>query len=144
MRPPTNSKRRGFTLIEILVVITIITLLAALTISNVGGLFGSSQKSVAQLFVTNSIKTPLLAYRVQMGDYPSTEEGLQALFTAPPAKADRWHGPYVAEGTKFPLLDPWGRPYQYRYPGAHNKASYDIWSFGPGGTDGTDDNIGNW
>jgi general secretion pathway protein G len=144
MRPPTNSKRRGFTLIEILVVITIITLLAALTISNVGGLFGSSQKSVAQLFVTNSIKTPLLAYRVQMGDYPSTEEGLQALFTAPPAKADRWHGPYVAEGTKFPLLDPWGRPYQYRYPGTHNKASYDIWSFGPGGTDGTDDNIGNW
>jgi len=144
MALPRNSKRRGFTLIEILVVITIIGLLAGLTIANVGGLFGGSQVSIARLFVTQSIKTPLLTYRLQMGDYPSTEEGLQALFTAPPGKADRWRGPYVADGTKFPIEDPWTEPYQYRYPGVHNKGSYDVWSKGPDKADGTDDDIGNW
>jgi general secretion pathway protein G len=141
-----NSKtsRRGFTLLEILVVITIIGLLAGLTITNVGGLFGGSQKQIAQLFVTQSIKTPLLTYRLQMGDYPTTEEGLQALFTAPAGKTDRWRGPYVTDGTKFPITDPWGEPYQYRYPGVHNKGSYDCWSKGPDRADGTDDDIGNW
>jgi len=139
-----NSMRRGFTLVEILVVLAIIALLVGLTISNVDTLFGGSKKDVAKLFVTTSLKTPLMAYRIQMGDYPSTEEGLQALFAAPANKADRWRGPYVAEGTKYPLLDPWDEPYQYRCPGVHNKNSYDVWSKGPDKTDGTDDDIGNW
>lgn len=138
------TERRGFTLLEILVVIGIIGLLAGLTIANVGGSFGSSQKSVAEIFVTQSIKTPLLAYRLQMGDYPSTEEGLAALMVAPPGKADRWRGPYLDPSTKIPLLDPWKEPYQYRYPGVHNKGGYDIWSKGPDKADGTDDDIGNW
>jgi general secretion pathway protein G len=144
MRPSQNSRRRGFTLIEILVVITIMVFLAGLTIANVDKLFGGSKISIAQLFVTQSIKTPLLAYRLQMGDYPSTEEGLQALFTAPAGKADKWHGPYVADGSKYPIEDPWGEPYQYRFPGTHNKTGYDMWSKGPDKADGTDDDIGNW
>ncbi len=144
MPTPNSSKRRGFTLIEILVVITIITLLAGLTIANVGKLFGGSQVDIAKLFVTQSMKTPLVTYRLHMGSYPSTEEGLQALVTAPAGKTDRWRGPYVAEGTKVPILDPWGEPYLYRYPGVHNKDSYDLWSKGPDKTDGTDDDIGNW
>jgi general secretion pathway protein G len=139
-----KSLRRGFTLVEILVVLAIIALLVGLTISNVDTLFGGSKKDVAKLFVTTSLKTPLMAYRIQMGDYPSTDEGLQALFVAPANKADRWRGPYVAEGTKYPLLDPWDEPYQYRCPGVHNKNSYDVWSKGPDKTDGTDDDIGNW
>jgi general secretion pathway protein G len=144
MRHPDNSKRRGFTLIEILVVIAIITLLAGLTIANVGKLFGGSQIDIAKLFVNQSMKTPLVTYRLQMGSYPSTEEGLQALVTAPANKADRWRGPYLAEGTKVPINDPWGEPYLYRYPGTHNKEGYDLWSKGPDKADGTDDDIGNW
>jgi general secretion pathway protein G len=144
MRTPNDSKRRGFTLIEILVVIAIITFLAGLTIANVGKLFGGSQVDIAKLFVTQSIKTPLVTYRLHMGAYPTTDEGLQALMVAPANKVDRWRGPYLTEGTKLPLLDPWGEPYQYRCPGVHNKDGYDIWSKGPDRTDGTDDDIGNW
>jgi general secretion pathway protein G len=144
MSPIRKTLRRGFTLLEILVVIAIIGLLAGITIANVGGAFGTSQSNIAHIFVTQSIKTSLLTYRLQMGDYPSTEEGLQALFTAPAGKAERWHGPYVAEGTKYPILDPWNEPYQYRYPGVHNKGGYDVWSKGPDKQDGTDDDIGNW
>ncbi len=88
------------------------------------------------------MKTPLVTYRLQMGAYPSTDEGLQALLAAPTGKADRWRGPYV-EGNKIPP-DPWGEPYQYKCPGVHNKDGYDLWSKGPDKTDGTDDDIGNW
>jgi len=142
MPHPTNSRRSGFTLVEILVVITIIGLLAGLTIARFGNLFGGAQTDIARLFVTQGMKTPLVTYRLQMGGYPSTDEGLQALITAPAGKADRWRGPYV-EGSKLPL-DPWNEPYQYRCPGVHNKDGYDLWSKGPDKTDGTDDDIGNW
>jgi len=122
-----SSQRRAFTLVEILVVITIIGLLAGLAIANFGKLFGGSQIDVARLFVNQSMKTPLVTYRLQMGAYPSTEDGLQALITAPAGKTDRW-----------------GEPYQYRCPGVHNKDGYDLWSKGPDRADGTDDDIGNW
>jgi general secretion pathway protein G len=67
---------------------------------------------------------------------------LQALLTPPSSKADRWHGPYI-EGNNVPI-DPWGEPYQYEYPGKHNKAGYDLWSKGPDKQSGTADDIGNW
>ncbi|HEY1764474.1 MAG TPA: type II secretion system major pseudopilin GspG [Opitutaceae bacterium] len=142
MPPPSNSKRRGFTLVEILVVITIVALLAGLAISNLSGILGGSQKDIAKLFVSQGMKTPLFTYRMQMGNYPSTEEGLQALITAPQGKTDRWRGPYI-EGNAMPL-DPWKQPYQYRFPGVHNKDGYDLWSMGPDQKDQTDDDIGNW
>lgn len=130
---------------EILVVLAIIGLLVGLAVSNVSGIFGGQQKEIASVFVNTSIKTPLTAYRLKMGDYPSTAEGLQALVTAPAnSRAGNWDGPYLdVKGGKVPV-DPWGEAYQYRYPGTRNKGGFDIWSKGPDRTDGTEDDIGNW
>ena len=137
-----DSRRRGFTLLEILVVLAIVGLLVGLAVTNTGKIFGGAQGSTAQLFVQTSMKTPLTGYRMAVGNYPTTAEGLQALVTAPSGKADRWSGPYI-EGNKVPL-DPWGNPYQYAFPGTRNKDAYDLWSRGPDGQDGTADDIGNW
>jgi general secretion pathway protein G len=133
---------RAFTLLEILVVLAIIGLLAGLAISNVDKIFGGAQVTTASLFVKESMKTSLTTYRIHLGDYPSTTEGILALVAAPANKADRWRGPYI-EGGKVPL-DPWGEPYQYRYPGTKNKGSFDLYSKGPDKADGTEDDIGNW
>jgi general secretion pathway protein G len=138
----TRRGAAGFTLLEILVVLAIIGLLAGLAITNVDKIFGGAQGSTAQLFVRESMKTSLTTYRIHMGDYPSTSEGLQALISRPANRADRWNGPYI-EGGKLPL-DPWGEQYQYAYPGNRNKTSYDLWSKGPDKQSGSEDDIGNW
>jgi general secretion pathway protein G len=139
---PARALARAFTLLEIMIALAILGLLVGLAVSNLGGIFDSAQISTVKLFVNDSIKLPLTTYRIQMGDYPSTAEGLQALVTAPGNRADQWHGPYLADG-KLPL-DPWGEPYGYRYPGVKNKTSYDVFSKGPDRTEGTKDDIGNW
>jgi general secretion pathway protein G len=146
LQKPVSSRRRryqrAFTLLEILVVLAIIGLLAGLAITNVDKIFGGAQESTAKLFVTQTLKSSLTAYRIAMGSYPTTAEGLQALITAPASKADRWRGPYIESG-KIPL-DPWDEPYQYAYPGTRNKDSYDLWSKGRDKQSGTADDIGNW
>ena len=141
-RPHRSSLRRAFTLLEILVVLAIIGLLAGLAITNVDKIFGGAQISTVQIFVKESMKTSLTSYRIHMGDYPSTGEGLQALITRPATKGEKWFGPYI-EGGKIPT-DPWGEPYQYAYPGTRNKGSYDLWSKGVDKQSGTTDDIGNW
>ena len=134
--------RRAFTLLEILVVLAIIGLLAGLAITNIDKIFGGAQITTAELFVKETMKTALTTYRISMGDFPSSADGLQSLITPPASKADRWRGPYITD-SKVPL-DPWGEPYQYAYPGKRNKSGYDVWSKGPDKQDGTDDDIGNW
>jgi general secretion pathway protein G len=143
LRRGLRHARRAFSLLEILVVLAILALLATLVISNLDSMFGGAQKDTAQMFVQQSLNVPLQAYRMHMGTYPSTAEGLNALVTPPANKADRWRGPYVKEQSGIPL-DPWKNPYQYRFPGVKNKNSYDLWSMGPDGQDGTADDIGNW
>lgn len=126
-----------------MIALAILGLLVGLAISNFNNIFGNSQVDIARIFVNSSMSTPINQYRFNMGDYPSTADGLQALMTAPAGKADRWRGPYVTEN-KWPPLDPWSEPYQYRSPGVRNKNGYDLWSKGPDKQDGTADDIGNW
>ncbi len=125
-----------------MIALAILGLLVGLAVSNLDKILGDASVSTAKLFVGESIKLPLTSYRIHMGDYPSTAEGLQALVTAPASHADQWHGPYLNDG-KLPL-DPWKEPYGYRYPGTKNKGGYDVFSKGPDHTEGTKDDIGNW
>ncbi len=135
---------KAFTLLEILVALAIIGLLAGLAISNSDRIFGQSQEAVARIFVRDSLKTSLVRYKIDVGDYPSTAEGLAPLTAAPANKADRWRGPYVdTPGGRIPA-DPWGEPYRYRFPGMRNPGGYDLYSLGPDKAEGTSDDIGNW
>lgn len=142
LRAHQSRSRKGFSLLEILIALAILALLAGLVITNIDGIFGTAQEDAARTFVTSSVKVPLTQYRTHMGRYPTTDEGLQALITAPEGAGSRWRGPYI-EGNAIPL-DPWGKPYQYRQPGTHNPQSYDIFSFGPDGVQSETDDVGNW
>jgi general secretion pathway protein G len=125
---------QGFTLLELLVVVAIIGLLAAYVGPKYFSQIGRSEQTVAKSQV-EGFSRALGAYRIDMGSYPSTEEGLAALVNKPndTTKAAKWNGPYLE---KAPPADPWGRPYIYRSPGA--KDDFDLISYGkdgqPGGT----------
>jgi general secretion pathway protein G len=136
----SRNRRSAFTLFEMLIVIALIALLAGVAIVNVDKIFGGASTDVASLFINTTAKTALLTYRTHMGNYPSTAEGLKALLTAPDGAAQRWRGPYLEK----PPLDPWKHEYYYRFPGTHNPDRYDIYSAGPDGKEGTEDDIGNW
>lgn len=139
-----SSRKQGFSLIEILIVIALIAVLATVAIGNLGGIFGGQQEKIAQVFVEQTLKTALVPYRLDVGNYPSTEEGLDALVKAPAGKEKKWKGPYL-EASTVPL-DPWDNPYKYRFPGTKNVNAvrgYDVWSLGPDGVESADD-IGNW
>ena len=143
-QPSTSRARRGFTLVEILLALTIIGMLVAVAVSKIDGIFGQSQEQIARLFVGDSMKTAMLRYRMDIGDYPSTTEGLKALITSPEEKVDRWKGPYIeSKGGELPR-DPWGEPYQNRCPGTHNAEGYDLFSKGKDHAADTADDIGNW
>jgi general secretion pathway protein G len=133
------SDHRGFTLVELLVVMVIIGLLATLVAPGLFKQLGKGQQSAAKAQVS-SIEQALDKFRLDVGRYPTTQEGLNALVTNP--GIENWDGPYVKTGT---ITDPWKRPYQYQQPGTHGE--FDLFSYGrdgnPGG-EGEDKDITSW
>ena len=135
-----NSARGAFTLIEILLAIAMMSLLAFAVVTNLDKIMSSSQEKITKTFVNSSLATPMMAFKMAVGRYPTTEEGLAALSKSPDSLAERWNGPYV----RTIPLDPWGNPYQYRFPSQKSTDGYDIWSMGPDAKNETEDDIGNW
>ena len=137
---PKRPGQSGFTLLELLVVLTIIGLLVAFVAPRFMGQVGKSEVKVARAQI-KALEDALDQYRLDIGRYPSTDQGLQALF-APPAGETRWQGPYLRKALP---PDPWGNPYQYRSPGQFGEV--DLFSLGkdgqPGGTGDAQD-ITNW
>ena len=132
----------GFTLVEILVVMVILGLLFGLVGPRVIDYLSRAKIDVARIQLEN-IETALDLYRLDVGRYPSQEEGLKAL-VAEPAGVKRWYGPYLKERTV--PLDPWDRDYLYAMPGSHDM-SFDLSSLGSDGAEGGDDeaaDITNW
>ena len=124
-------KRRGFTLLELLVVLVIIGVLAAFVAPKYFSQIGKSQTQVAKAQV-EAFDKALDQYRIDIGRYPTTAQGLVALFAAP-AGEPLWRGPYLK---KTIPNDPWGVPYIYNAPGTDPKREYDIISFGKDGKAG--------
>jgi general secretion pathway protein G len=120
----------GFTLLELLVVIVIIGLLAAYVGPKYFSQLGKSQVTIAKAQI-EAFEKSLDTYRLDVGRYPTAEEGLAALMSAPPAAASKWNGPYLKKGIP---PDPWGHPYLYRSPGS--KGDYEIVSTGRDGQPG--------
>ena len=137
-----RPRSRGFTLLELLVVMVIIGLLAGFVAPRYFAQVGKSQVKVAKAQI-DALDKALDQFRLDMGRYPTSEEGLNALQTPPGgAETTTWGGPYLKKGVPN---DPWGRPYLYVAPGEH--AEFDLSSLGkdgrPGGT-GEDADITNW
>ena len=117
----------GFTLLEVLVVIAILGLLIGLVAPNVLQRLGGARINVAQQQISGGIGVDLDIYKLDVGTYPTTEQGLQALVEKP-LDATGWSGPYI-KGGKVPL-DPWNRPYSYREPSTRAGHDYDLCSAG--------------
>ena len=142
-RPRRRRAEAGFTLVEVMVVIVIIGLLATVVMINVLPSQDRAMKEKARADVA-VLEQAVETFRLENLSFPTSEQGLQALVSPPPglSRPDRYRdGGYVR---RLPQ-DPWGNPYQYRYPGEHGR--FDVWSFGADGRqggEGDDADIGNW
>ncbi len=142
MLPPPHrpAGRRGFTLLELLVVLVIVGLLAGFVGPRLFAQLGKSEVKVARAQI-DALGKALDQYRLDIGRYPDSAQGLAALQAAP-GDESRWQGPYLAKALP---PDPWGRPYLYRSPGEHGE--YDLYTLGrdgaPGG-EGDNADLGNW
>jgi len=135
-----NKKTSGFTLLEVMVVIVILGVLASMVVPN---LMGSQDRANMQKAVSdiNALETSISMYKMDNYDYPTTEQGLEALTTETDIEPLPRRFPEEGYVKRLPN-DPWGNEYQLLYPGEHSK--YDVFSMGPDGEAGTEDDIGNW
>jgi len=132
------SQKRGFTLIELMLVVIIIGALVAMVMPRLSGRSEQARVAAAKADVSANIATALKLYELDNGNFPTTADGLQALLVKP-ANANNWNGPYLE---KKPI-DPWGREYKYVSPGVHRPNDYDLSSLGRDGVESNDD-VTNW
>ncbi len=135
-----RRRSQGFTLIEIMAVVLIIGLLSTIVGVSIFAQVDKGRVTTASAQISN-LEAVLELYRMDNANYPTTEEGLEALVTP----TENSPTPYIQKGRIPP--DPWGNPYEYEQPGQNNPDSFDLWSFGADGTDGGEGNdadIGNW
>lgn len=136
-----RAVERGFTLIEMLVVLVIVGLLVGIAAPQIMRYLGTAKSGTARTQVER-LSSILDLYRLEVGRYPDETAGLSALVSRPP-NVERWNGPYLKNAEA--LVDPWGRPFQYRYPGQHGE--FDVYSLGADGQEGGDGealDLTNW
>ena len=131
--------RYGFTLVELLLVLVILAILAVAVVPKFSGRSEQAKVTTAQTDVAN-LELAIDAFEIDCSRYPTTEEGIQSLIRQP-SDLTEWRGPYLKRGVPE---DPWHNPYVYQCPGQHNDTGYDLYSYGPDGQEGGDDDIGNW
>jgi general secretion pathway protein G len=133
-------RQRAFTLVELLLVLTILAILAGIVLPKLAGRSEDAKKKAAIAEIA-SMKTALSMFEVDNGYFPKGQNGLRDLMVRP-ANAPNWKGPYLERDTPV-INDPWGKPYVYQFPGRHNPNGYDLSSLGPNGAGGNEA-IGNW
>ncbi len=135
--------RKGFTMIEVMLVVIIIGILAAMVVPNLSGRGEQARIAAAKTDIEANIMTALDLYELDNGSYPTSEQGLIALLQKPSSTPvpENWNGPYLKK-KKIPV-DPWGHQYMYVFPGIHNTEDFDLSSMGPDGVQSEDDII-NW
>jgi general secretion pathway protein G len=132
---------KAFTLIELLLVVVIIGVLAAIMLPNFAGRSEEARQTRTKTEIENSIGLALDMFEADTGGYPTTEQGLEALVKKPEG-IKNWRGPYIKQTGRF--NDPWGNKYQYQFPSRHSKIGYDLASAGPDGQSGTEDDISSF
>ena len=132
-----RSVRGAFTLIELLLVLVILAVLAAVVVPKFTGRSEQAKLAAAKTDISN-IDNALDLFEQDTGRYPTTDEGLNALVNG--GSIQNWRGPYIKRGLP---KDPWGNDYVYRAPGQHNTNGVDLFSMGPDGREGNDD-LTNW
>jgi general secretion pathway protein G len=135
------SRRGGFSLIELLLVLVILAILAAVVVPKFTGRSDQAREAAAKTDVSQ-METAIDMFEQDAGRFPNSTEGLSAL-TRQPQSGDikAWKGPYLKREVP---TDPWGQPYVYRLPGTYNPTGYDLFSTGKDMKEGGDDDIGNW